>query len=203
MSLTRSSNVAGEASKDGDDEVEDENFDLQGEFQEDSLLELSTCSSLSISLNGSLPLEPVQSLEPVFSLVDSQDNSEDCDVTPSNNDNTEDNEETDLANNNNSCQTEDEATDLETDPETLETSDDHDENPDECDIDGKEAKGGRAKSNGVELEYEYEPGISLSSLEFASAPDLFSETKCFLCGFDSETGRNRNHRKFHSSDYER
>lgn len=177
MSQARS-DFAGEASKDGE-EAEEENFDLQGEFQEDSLLELSTCSSLSISLNGSLPIDPIL---PTVELEDAnfeQDNSEDCDITPSNN--TAD--ETDLANNN--CPTEDEATDLENDPENLETS----HNQEQTSERDSEAKDKRGQTNGVELEYEYEPGISLSNLEFASAPDLFSETKCFLCGFDSESGR--------------
>ena len=48
-----------------------------------------------------------------------------------------------------------------------------------------------------DLEYEYEPGISLSNLEFGRSGDdttndismVFARTKCLLCGSDYESGR--------------
>ena len=55
----------------------------------------------------------------------------------------------------------------------------------------------RQASENDDLEYEYEPGISLSNLEFGrsgeeSTSDLamvFARTKCLLCGSDYESGR--------------
>ncbi len=50
-----------------------------------------------------------------------------------------------------------------------------------------------------DLEYEYEPGISLSNLEFGRSVDIqasdlatvFARTKCPFCGSDYESGRTR------------
>ena len=54
-----------------------------------------------------------------------------------------------------------------------------------------------------DLEYEYEPGISLSNLEFGRSNEdqisndlatVFARTKCPFCGSDYESGRNNNYR---------
>lgn len=43
--------------------------------------------------------------------------------------------------------------------------------------------------SGDEMEFEYEPAISLSSLEFARHASILSESQCILCGLDYETGK--------------
>ncbi|XP_059095030.1 bicaudal D-related protein homolog isoform X2 [Tigriopus californicus] len=44
-----------------------------------------------------------------------------------------------------------------------------------------------ALESGDEMEFEYEPAISLSSLEFARHASILSESQCILCGLDYET----------------